>query len=225
MRYHLQQPYYPHHNCWSRSLQLLELGDAARAVAQCLSAEWTAALLSVQADKSQNTPPGECFTHVDSASVCSEQSLCSDSSCSLSAGSNISSSAAAVNMEDQSPVMRALSRSVLSGLSVPLPHVVDASDVGRRKQESGGVLHQITSISDQGLDEAQSKFVFLSFSHFSFLIFKFFFCLTRRFRAGISNHKGVIDPKVDWKKWFLFSLHLKPPLHCGFSFEFSGNSR
>ncbi|XP_020505061.1 pre-B-cell leukemia transcription factor 3-like [Labrus bergylta] len=60
-------------------------------------------------------------------------------------------------MVDQSPLMEALSGVTLYGLSVPLLHIQDGSDQEERKQETGSVLHQIMTITEQSLEEAQAK--------------------------------------------------------------------
>ncbi|KAM6975339.1 pre-B-cell leukemia transcription factor 3-like [Tautogolabrus adspersus] len=60
-------------------------------------------------------------------------------------------------MVDQSRVMEALSGVTLYGLSVPLLNIKDGSDQEERKQETGSVLHQIMTITEQSLEEAQAK--------------------------------------------------------------------
>ncbi|XP_076614965.1 pre-B-cell leukemia transcription factor 1-like isoform X1 [Chaetodon auriga] len=66
-------------------------------------------------------------------------------------------------MEDHGRMMQALSGMTLVGHSVegavalPLPHMHDATDGDGRKQDIGGILHQIMTITDQSLDEAQAK--------------------------------------------------------------------
>uniref|UniRef100_A0A8C4P142 Pre-B-cell leukemia homeobox 3a n=1 Tax=Dicentrarchus labrax TaxID=13489 RepID=A0A8C4P142_DICLA len=66
-------------------------------------------------------------------------------------------------MEDQGRMMQALSGMTLAGHSVqgtvglPLPHIHDCTDGDRRKQDIGTILHQIMTITDQSLDEAQAK--------------------------------------------------------------------
>ncbi|XP_070844871.1 pre-B-cell leukemia transcription factor 3-like isoform X2 [Chaetodon trifascialis] len=66
-------------------------------------------------------------------------------------------------MEDHGRMMQALSGMTLVGHSVEgavalsLPHIHDATDGDGRKQDIGGILHQIMTITDQSLDEAQAK--------------------------------------------------------------------
>lgn len=68
-------------------------------------------------------------------------------------------------MEDQGRVMQALSGMTLAGHSVQgavgLPLIHDGTDGDGRKQDIGSILHQIMTITDQSLDEAQAKFVLL----------------------------------------------------------------
>ncbi|XP_028273712.1 pre-B-cell leukemia transcription factor 1-like [Parambassis ranga] len=68
-------------------------------------------------------------------------------------------------MEDPERIMRSLSVVSLSGHSVqqgaaglPLSHIHDGTDdEDGRKQDIGSILHQIMTITDQSLDEAQAK--------------------------------------------------------------------
>uniref|UniRef100_A0A673CST7 Uncharacterized protein n=1 Tax=Sphaeramia orbicularis TaxID=375764 RepID=A0A673CST7_9TELE len=67
-------------------------------------------------------------------------------------------------MEDQGRMMQALSAVTLAGHSahtgavgLPLPHIHDGADGDGRKQDIGSILHQIMTITDQSLDEAQAK--------------------------------------------------------------------
>eukprot|EP00064_Thunnus_orientalis_P007760 superscaffoldBa00000878_g7782 len=68
-------------------------------------------------------------------------------------------------MEDQSRMIQTLSGVTLSGHSVQgavglqLPHIHDCTDGDGRNQDIGSILHQIMTITDQSLDEAQAKFV------------------------------------------------------------------
>lgn len=70
-------------------------------------------------------------------------------------------------MEDQGRMMQALSGMTLAGHSVQeavglsVPHIHDGTDGDGRKQDIGSILHQIMTITDQSLDEAQAKFVLL----------------------------------------------------------------
>ncbi|XP_042252081.1 pre-B-cell leukemia transcription factor 3-like isoform X1 [Thunnus albacares] len=66
-------------------------------------------------------------------------------------------------MEDQSRMIQTLSGVTLSGHSVQgavglqLPHIHDCTDGDGRNQDIGSILHQIMTITDQSLDEAQAK--------------------------------------------------------------------
>ncbi|XP_062290129.1 pre-B-cell leukemia transcription factor 3-like isoform X1 [Scomber scombrus] len=66
-------------------------------------------------------------------------------------------------MEDQSRMIQSLSGVSLTGHSVqgavglPLPHIHDCTDGDGRNQDIGSILHQIMTITDQSLDEAQAK--------------------------------------------------------------------
>ncbi|KAM4635077.1 pre-B-cell leukemia transcription factor 3-like isoform 4-T4 [Polymixia lowei] len=66
-------------------------------------------------------------------------------------------------MEEQVRIMQALSGVTLAGHSVqgtmglPLPHIHEGTDGDGRKQDIGDILHQIMTITDQSLDEAQAK--------------------------------------------------------------------
>lgn len=74
---------------------------------------------------------------------------------------------AAADMEDPGRMLRALSGVTLPGHSVqgaaglPLPHIHDGTDGNARKQDVGSILHQIMTITDQNLDEAQAKLFLL----------------------------------------------------------------
>ncbi len=73
-------------------------------------------------------------------------------------------------MEDQGRMMQALSGMTLAGHSVQgavgllLPHIHDCADGAGGKQDIGSILHQIMTITDQSLDEAQTKLVLLFMS-------------------------------------------------------------
>ncbi|XP_047425007.1 pre-B-cell leukemia transcription factor 3-like isoform X2 [Mugil cephalus] len=66
-------------------------------------------------------------------------------------------------MEDQGRLLQALSGVTLTGHSVQgtlglePPHIHDSIDRDERKQDIGSILHQIMTITDQSLDEAQAK--------------------------------------------------------------------
>ncbi|XP_053195719.1 pre-B-cell leukemia transcription factor 3-like isoform X1 [Scomber japonicus] len=67
-------------------------------------------------------------------------------------------------MEDQGRMIQSLSGVSLTGHSVqqgavglPLPHIHDCTDGDGRNQDIGSILHQIMTITDQSLDEAQAK--------------------------------------------------------------------
>ncbi|KAM3873917.1 pre-B-cell leukemia transcription factor 3-like isoform 4-T4 [Diretmus argenteus] len=70
-------------------------------------------------------------------------------------------------MEDQGRMIQALSGVSLAGhpaqgggmVGLPLPHLHDggADGDGRKQQDIGDILHQIMTITDQSLDEAQAK--------------------------------------------------------------------
>lgn len=49
--------------------------------------------------------------------------------------------------------------SVQGGMTLPPPHGHDGTDGDGRKQDIGDILHQIMTITDQSLDEAQAKLV------------------------------------------------------------------
>lgn len=72
---------------------------------------------------------------------------------------------AAADMEDQGRMIQALSGVTLTGHSVQgavgLAHIHDCTDGDGRNQDIGSILHQIMTITDQSLDEAQAKFVLL----------------------------------------------------------------
>ncbi|XP_012992095.1 pre-B-cell leukemia transcription factor 3b isoform X4 [Esox lucius] len=65
-------------------------------------------------------------------------------------------------MDEQARIMQALGgvslagHSVQGGMALPPPHGHDGTDDGR-KQDIGDILHQIMTITDQSLDEAQAK--------------------------------------------------------------------
>uniref|UniRef100_A0AAY4ETH1 Pre-B-cell leukemia transcription factor 3 n=1 Tax=Denticeps clupeoides TaxID=299321 RepID=A0AAY4ETH1_9TELE len=66
-------------------------------------------------------------------------------------------------MDEQARIMQALGgvslagHSVQGGMALPPPHGHDGSDGDGRKQDIGDILHQIMTITDQSLDEAQAK--------------------------------------------------------------------
>ncbi|KAJ8007422.1 hypothetical protein DPEC_G00117330 [Dallia pectoralis] len=66
-------------------------------------------------------------------------------------------------MEEQARMMQALSgvtlagHSVPGGMGLPPPHGHEGTDGDGRKQDIGDILHQIMTITDQSLDEAQAK--------------------------------------------------------------------
>uniref|UniRef100_A0A674B1N9 Pre-B-cell leukemia transcription factor 1 n=1 Tax=Salmo trutta TaxID=8032 RepID=A0A674B1N9_SALTR len=66
-------------------------------------------------------------------------------------------------MEEQARIMQALSgvtlagHSVQGGMGLPPPHGHEGTDGDGRKQDIGDILHQIMTITDQSLDEAQAK--------------------------------------------------------------------
>uniref|UniRef100_UPI0037E79350 pre-B-cell leukemia transcription factor 3-like n=1 Tax=Semicossyphus pulcher TaxID=241346 RepID=UPI0037E79350 len=60
-------------------------------------------------------------------------------------------------MEDQGRGMQPLCGVTLAGLSEPLSHIQNGSDREEGKQQVGSILHQIMAITDQSLDEAQTK--------------------------------------------------------------------
>uniref|UniRef100_A0A673GUW1 Pre-B-cell leukemia homeobox 3b n=1 Tax=Sinocyclocheilus rhinocerous TaxID=307959 RepID=A0A673GUW1_9TELE len=68
-------------------------------------------------------------------------------------------------MDEQARIMQALGgvslagHSVQGGMALPPPHGHDGSDGDGRKQDIGDILHQIMTITDQSLDEAQAKLV------------------------------------------------------------------
>ncbi|XP_028851906.1 pre-B-cell leukemia transcription factor 3b isoform X5 [Denticeps clupeoides] len=67
-------------------------------------------------------------------------------------------------MDEQARIMQALGgvslagHSVQGGMALPPPHGHDGSDGDGRKQDIGDILHQIMTITDQSLDEAQAKY-------------------------------------------------------------------
>ncbi|XP_060786764.1 pre-B-cell leukemia transcription factor 3b isoform X3 [Neoarius graeffei] len=66
-------------------------------------------------------------------------------------------------MDEQARIMQTLGgvtlagHTVSGGMVVPPPHGHDGSDGDGRKQDIGDILHQIMTITDQSLDEAQAK--------------------------------------------------------------------
>ncbi|XP_058246069.1 pre-B-cell leukemia transcription factor 3b isoform X2 [Hemibagrus wyckioides] len=66
-------------------------------------------------------------------------------------------------MDEQARIMQSLGgitlagHTVQGGMAVPPPHGHDGSDGDGRKQDIGDILHQIMTITDQSLDEAQAK--------------------------------------------------------------------
>uniref|UniRef100_A0A803XV55 PBC domain-containing protein n=1 Tax=Meleagris gallopavo TaxID=9103 RepID=A0A803XV55_MELGA len=53
--------------------------------------------------------------------------------------------------------------SVQGGMALPPPHGHDGADGDGRKQDIGDILHQIMTITDQSLDEAQAKLLAVLF--------------------------------------------------------------
>lgn len=68
-------------------------------------------------------------------------------------------------MDEQSRMLQTLAgvnlagHSVQGGMALPPPHGHDGADGDGRKQDIGDILHQIMTITDQSLDEAQAKLV------------------------------------------------------------------
>ncbi|XP_041958278.1 pre-B-cell leukemia transcription factor 3b isoform X4 [Alosa sapidissima] len=66
-------------------------------------------------------------------------------------------------MDEQARIMQALGgvnlagHPVQGGMTLPPPHGHDGTDGDGRKQDIGDILHQIMTITDQSLDEAQAK--------------------------------------------------------------------
>ncbi|KAM5145887.1 pre-B-cell leukemia transcription factor 3 isoform 8-T8 [Mantella aurantiaca] len=66
-------------------------------------------------------------------------------------------------MDEQTRMMQTLAgvtmagHSVQGGMTLPPPHGHDGTDGDGRKQDIGDILHQIMTITDQSLDEAQAK--------------------------------------------------------------------
>ncbi|XP_051509004.1 pre-B-cell leukemia transcription factor 3b isoform X8 [Xyrauchen texanus] len=66
-------------------------------------------------------------------------------------------------MDEQARIMQALGgvslagHPVQGGMALPPPHGHDGTDGDGRKQDIGDILHQIMTITDQSLDEAQAK--------------------------------------------------------------------
>lgn len=73
----------------------------------------------------------------------------------------------ASTMDDQARIMQSIGgvslagHSVQGGMTLPPPHGHDGTDGDGRKQDIGDILHQIMTITDQSLDEAQAKLVYL----------------------------------------------------------------
>lgn len=73
----------------------------------------------------------------------------------------------ASTMDDQARIMQSIGgvslagHSVQGGMALPPPHGHDGTDGDGRKQDIGDILHQIMTITDQSLDEAQAKLVYL----------------------------------------------------------------
>lgn len=72
----------------------------------------------------------------------------------------------AATMDDQARIMQSIGgvslsgHSVQGGMSLQPPHGGhDGTDGDGRKQDIGDILHQIMTITDQSLDEAQAKLV------------------------------------------------------------------
>lgn len=71
----------------------------------------------------------------------------------------------AATMDDQARIMQSIGgvslagHSVQGGMALPPPHGHDGTDGDGRKQDIGDILHQIMTITDQSLDEAQAKLV------------------------------------------------------------------
>ncbi|XP_054629134.1 pre-B-cell leukemia transcription factor 3b isoform X5 [Dunckerocampus dactyliophorus] len=69
----------------------------------------------------------------------------------------------AAPMDDQARIMQSIGgvslagHSVQGGMTLPPPHGHDGTDGDGRKQDIGDILHQIMTITDQSLDEAQAK--------------------------------------------------------------------
>ena len=72
-------------------------------------------------------------------------------------------------MDEQARIMQSIGgvslagHSVQGGMALPPPHGHDGTDGDGRKQDIGDILHQIMTITDQSLDEAQAKLVHLCF--------------------------------------------------------------
>lgn len=68
-------------------------------------------------------------------------------------------------MDEQSRMLQTLAgvnlagHSVQGGMALPPPHGHEGADGDGRKQDIGDILHQIMTITDQSLDEAQAKLV------------------------------------------------------------------
>ncbi|XP_030631443.1 pre-B-cell leukemia transcription factor 3 isoform X2 [Chanos chanos] len=66
-------------------------------------------------------------------------------------------------MDEQARIMQSLGgvtlagHSVQGGMALPPPHGHEGTDGDGRKQDIGDILHQIMTITDQSLDEAQAK--------------------------------------------------------------------
>lgn len=82
-------------------------------------------------------------------------------------------------MDEQARIMQALGgvslagHSVQGGMALPPPHGHDGTDGDGRKQDIGDILHQIMTITDQSLDEAQAKLVQFLTETFSLLLLLF----------------------------------------------------
>ncbi|XP_013909508.1 PREDICTED: pre-B-cell leukemia transcription factor 3, partial [Thamnophis sirtalis] len=66
-------------------------------------------------------------------------------------------------MDEQTRMLQTLagvnlaSHAVQGGMALPPPHGHEGADGDGRKQDIGDILHQIMTITDQSLDEAQAK--------------------------------------------------------------------
>uniref|UniRef100_A0ACB8F009 Pre-B-cell leukemia transcription factor 3 n=1 Tax=Sphaerodactylus townsendi TaxID=933632 RepID=A0ACB8F009_9SAUR len=66
-------------------------------------------------------------------------------------------------MDEQTRMLQTLAgvnlagHSVQGGMALPPPHGHEGADGDGRKQDIGDILHQIMTITDQSLDEAQAK--------------------------------------------------------------------
>ncbi|KAJ7415614.1 pre-B-cell leukemia transcription factor 3 [Willisornis vidua] len=79
-------------------------------------------------------------------------------------------------MDDQSRMLQTLAgvnlagHSVQGGMALPPPHGHEGADGDGRKQDIGDILHQIMTITDQSLDEAQAKGFFATGDPLQFLL-------------------------------------------------------